>query len=88
MKAHVASVVVIIMLDSPVTLITDLKVLPGMAPVVGSGVAVAHPHETLGTKDCKHKQYSSVNAHMFDMGNTFTHSAADQVGHYEGTDEN
>ena len=36
---------------SPVALITDLKVLACMTPVVGGHVVVAHPHEALATQD-------------------------------------
>jgi len=36
----------------PVSLISDLKVLACVAPVVGCGVAVAHPHEALGAQHC------------------------------------
>ena len=35
---------------SPVALVPDLKVLPGVAPVVGRQVVVAHPHEALAAQ--------------------------------------
>mmetsp|Transcript_8789 Transcript_8789/g.21746 ORF Transcript_8789/g.21746 Transcript_8789/m.21746 type:complete len:236 (+) Transcript_8789:419-1126(+) len=34
----------------PVTLVPELKVLPRVAPVVGSGVAVGQPHKALGAQ--------------------------------------
>ena len=42
----------------PITLITDLKVLPSMRPVEGCGVVVGHPHEALAAQDCLDRAFA------------------------------